>query len=267
MEHKVSIFFGSNSKVGTTLTALCFAVKLKEKYRDSKVIFTGLNEGSSACYVNRGSEGIDNIALLLENGILESRFIEETSMLDSGIYYINEPENIVGAGSYRPETSRKMINFLKEKFDFVIVDAGSNINNGLTMGAITYDGEKVLYHVTTQSESSLAGYEKRMDFFQRMGIVRCKTILNKYDYKNPYDYKCVCKRFGLTDVDTFKISFGEDFEQCEREHRLPLKKNRNYNKEIEELVSRHTGKKEVESVKGGKILCRKLCNGKGALLL
>jgi len=75
------------------------------------------------------------------------------------------------------------------EFDIVIIDAGSNIESGLTIGALNSSKHRFL--VTTQQESSINNYKLvKEQILQKLNINDFMLIINKYinldDLYNPY---------------------------------------------------------------------------------
>ena len=79
MRGRVVLFFGGGKCVGTTLISLNFAIKTARKFKDKKVIFLGLNEGSFTHYVKESTENIESIVHLLDNNLLIRGFLSKTT--------------------------------------------------------------------------------------------------------------------------------------------------------------------------------------------
>jgi CO dehydrogenase nickel-insertion accessory protein CooC1 len=109
---------------------------------------------------------------------------------------------------------------LFDKFDLVIIDAGSEIDNGLAFGALGLKCQK--YIVMEQTESSLKRYEKNRELYERFGIYFNKYILNKYFDNDPLTINYVSSRLGLEKSLFMNVKYQENGRIAEMEYRSLL---------------------------------------------
>lgn len=255
MRGRVVLFFGGGKCVGTTLISLNFAIKTARKFKDKKVIFLGLNEGSFTHYVKESTENIESIVHLLDNDLLVRGFLSKAAGSDQGIWYIGGPENIIASGTYKPDVAQKLIEHARDEFDYVIVDAGENLNNGLTMGALNVE-DKDLITVLNQRESNVKGLEMRLKLLVKMGIEIGKLLMNMYDGTDPYDIKYMSERLGMDKGDIISIPYTYELKECEREHDVLQDRNKLFHREMSKFIESYYGGPVREKRRLlGKILC------------
>lgn len=152
-------FFGADSKVGTTMIAQSTA-ELLAKNTGLKVGLLFLNNSPSNYYLRKNDKlGIDGIKNKLFNNILTP-----TELIDSclqpvpNLFILTGVEYLLDARQYHPEYIDRLIKLAAEKLNIIIIDAGSNVDSGITIAAL--NATKYRYLVTTQQENIRKNFER-----------------------------------------------------------------------------------------------------------
>ncbi len=148
----VITFFGADSKVGTTMTAHCVAETLAKR-TDIKVGLFFLNNNPSTNYIkNSNIAGLDNIKIKLFNNILKAEELMDICLKEENdLYILPGVDNYPDSRQYHPKHIERLIELAAEKFNILIIDAGSNIDSGLAIASINL--AKIKYLVVTQQEA------------------------------------------------------------------------------------------------------------------
>lgn len=159
--HKSIVFFGADSKVGTTMTAHSCAQMLA-KNTNLKVGLLFLNDDIGTHYVKSNedqSSGLDEIKTKLFNNILSPEELLQICIQDSNLYILRGVNNLLDQRFYHPEHVEMITDICSRVFDLLIIDAGENIHNALTIGSLK--SSKLKYLVTTQQEVTRKAYEQK----------------------------------------------------------------------------------------------------------
>lgn len=196
----VITFFGADSKVGTTMIAHSVAEALA-KITDIKIGLLFLNDRPSTYYIKKSEIcGLDDIKIKLFNNILHSEEIVEACIKEENdLYLLPGVDYIPEIRQYHPEHIRKLIDLASEKFNLIIIDAGSSIDSGLAIASLTSTNNKFL--VTTQQDNARNNYQRiESQVFKKLNINENEfmLIINKY-IKSPYIYteKQIANLFNL----------------------------------------------------------------------
>ena len=130
----VIAFFGADSKVGTTMLAQSFAEMLTDK---GTVLFLSLSRSFKSAFVRDDIKHIDCFVPEIESGIaIEKNKISKHSHY-SNLYILGGLKDVLEPNDFSLEMASKMIENLERMFDWIIIDAGSDMNNALSYAAVT----------------------------------------------------------------------------------------------------------------------------------
>lgn len=153
-DRNIHLFYGADSKVGTTMIAQVNAELIAE-YTDQKVCLL-LMGNNPVHYFDSKSDvgGIDTIKIKLFTDILTKEDLIKSSIKTKheNLIIIPGPANIQDRRYYQPEHAEKLIDLASKHFDMVIVDAGCDVERGLSVGAVRMAKSKFL--VTTQQQNA-----------------------------------------------------------------------------------------------------------------
>jgi len=174
------IFFGADSKVGTSMIAHSVAEKLSEN-RDIKVLLAFLDGSPGLDYTRKceHEQSIDTVRAKIINHILSNNELMGTCLRRDGLYILPGTQSIVYRRYYHPEHIEALMEQLAEAFDVVIVDGGSNIELGMTVGALNSTNHKFL--VCTQQRTCLRHFKQiQSQVLSKLEINDFCLIINKY---------------------------------------------------------------------------------------
>lgn len=177
--NNIIVFFGADEKVGTTQIAQSVAERLAQK--TSLKIFLGfLNGKPSLDYIENDTNfSLDTLKIKIINQILDRNELLDVCIKKDNLYILKGVNSILDKRHYHPEHIEYLLKLISKEFDVVIIDAGSDIELGMTIGAL--NTTQYRYLVTTQQEIAFNNYK------------RIKSqVLNRFDIK---DYMIIVNKF------------------------------------------------------------------------
>ena len=152
--NNVILFFGADSKVGTTITSQAVAEALAEN-TNYQVCFLNLSGQPSFEYINENTKGygIDVIKTKIFNSILSKDELKSVMITKGNLSILPSVKLFTDLRHYQPSHAEYLIDLASSLFDIVIVDAGYCPNSGLYIGAL--NSTKQRYMVATQQESCI----------------------------------------------------------------------------------------------------------------
>lgn len=178
-DKNIFTFLGADSKVGTTMVAQSIAELIS--LQTNKSVFLGfLNGKTSTEYIeNSRGQGIDEIKTKLTNKILSFDEFIDVCIKKDNLYILEGASYLPEIKYYHPEDIENLINLISNKFDIIILDTGSNVELGMTIGALNLTSFRFL--ITTQQESALQNFNKvNEQVLKKLGIKDFMLIINKY---------------------------------------------------------------------------------------
>lgn len=179
-DNNVFTFLGADSKVGTTMVAQSVAEFIATN-TNLKVLTIFLSGNSSNYYSNvTNPPTLDILKTKLFSEILsDTEIINNCVKLKDNLYMLFGISMFLERRQYTPRHIEILLKIIKSNFDVVIVDAGSNIGLGSTLGAIYETNHR--YLVANTSLNSLNDYtDLRQQVLNRLKIDGMKLIVNKY---------------------------------------------------------------------------------------
>ena len=185
----VVVFHGIEHKVGCTMVAQSVAELIAKEKKEITVLFAALNGRKSTEYMKEDVVTIDDYKVQLKSGIgIDEHALAPNRKIDN-LCFIAGIEKEEESRYFLPEMVDVLVDSLYTKFDLLILDAGSNIDNGLAFGALTMKNLK--YLIIEQSESSIKRYEKMKEIYDKLNIDFDKYILNKHVESDPLTVKYI----------------------------------------------------------------------------
>jgi cellulose biosynthesis protein BcsQ len=144
--HNTAIFFGTVHEAGTTMVVQEIANALFANTK-STILVMSLTEGQGLNYEDF-SETRDVVDLLprVSMGILDSKELAAQVVRVNGISYIHGIQSISNIPDYSIEDVGQLIKIASESFDYVLIDAGADVNR---MSLASLLSGYVVYVVTT----------------------------------------------------------------------------------------------------------------------
>ena len=235
MNH-IAVFHGAEHKVGCTMLAQSVAELIAKANKEIDVLFTALNGRKSAEYVCEDTETIDRYKPRLHSRIGIEKSLLKPYKKSENLYIIAGVEKEEEARHYYPEDGQALLESLIGSFDLVVVDSGSELDNGLALSALKKEGICTL--VFGQSESSLARYERMRGVYERAEIHFDRYLINQFIDTDPYTLPYISSRLGLDKEQLAKVAFCQAARQAEMEHKTLLDfKEEKYRKDIAKVAS------------------------------
>jgi len=202
------------------MAAQSIAELIAKEKKELSVLFAALNGRKSVEYMCESVVPIDEFKIRLKSGIgIDKSMLSANKKIDN-LYIISGLDKEEEARSFLPEMADVLIQSLNDKFNLIIIDAGSEIDNGLAYGAVKMNGLK--YLVIEQSESSVARYEKMKEIYDRLNINFDKYILSKYYSDDPLSVNYISSRLSLNKSSFFEIGYSDKGRASEMEYRTLL---------------------------------------------
>lgn len=211
---KLWVFVGAKGGSGTTTIASNFAVSLaRESEQNTVLIDLGHPIGDAA--LGLGLHGQYSIAnALQEYSRLDSTFLSKLLVKhSSGLSVLAAPDDYTSV-SASEAAIEKLLSVVRQNFDHVVIDAGSNI--GAT-AKVLFEGASTVYLVTQVSISELRNSNRLISEFFRASSVKLEVVLNRFTPRSlGIDEKEVAK--ALTVPPEWKIP--SDFGTAQRAQSL-----------------------------------------------
>jgi MinD-like ATPase involved in chromosome partitioning or flagellar assembly len=199
MKRVVSIY-GADSKVGVTMLAQCLSKSLADTYKDKKILLLHCDGHPGMNYFftsNAIRFGIDNLKAKLISDLLTLQELLDCCVSSGNLYILPGVYNFGDRKYYQPENVEALIKIALTHFDLVLIDAGSNLDLGLTVGALLYADVKIL--VTTQKNSAKVNYQAMNN------QILSKININKFDCLLVNEF---IKSGGLLSEKQIKLEYG-----------------------------------------------------------
>ena len=234
--NKVISFHGSDHKVGTSQISQCTAEVFAKSFPKSSVLLIQADGGPAPNYCNKLRETIEGIRPFLAQEIVNIPDIKEKSFYKDNLYIIGG-QNKPGMSEYlTPDMGEILVDALRDEFDLIILDTGSEIEDGFSLGAILASDS--VYMVINQSESSLRRYEWYSFLFDHISLDFDSFILNKYNKNSVYEKEYIAERLLIDKAKIITIredKRGADAEML-NESLISAKASKSFKNDIEKLV-------------------------------
>ncbi len=213
--NKIFTFFGADTKVGTTMISQCVCEKIAQI--NDRVIYVSLSGqvGNDYTTANVG-QSLDLLKTKLQTKVLRKNELSDIcKRTEGGYYFLPGPKNRLMLRHYHPEQISYLIEMLEDLFDVIIVDAGSNIELGMTISALNSTPNRFL--VTTQQELAFQRFKDlEYQVLKKLSIDQFLLIVNK-NISNPAlnTPAQLAKKYGLSHISC--LPFMEYGWQCEQE--------------------------------------------------
>lgn len=197
-------FFGADSKVGCTITALAVAESLALNTSCS-VGFLNLQGHISYNYLDENLDGLglDSIKSKIFSSVLSMQELRASMVERGNLFILPGIRTLTDLRYYQPKHVEFLVNLASELFDIVIVDAGSNPNSGLYIGALNSTSNR--YMVATQQESCHKAFELINEQVLKTLSIDTESfilIINRYSgiLDNAHTYKLALANYGMTNA-------------------------------------------------------------------
>ncbi|GEM_PF-6305944 len=173
---EILAFAGSDFHSGTTMVAQSVSEALGGSGK--KVIFLSLSGYSGTEYTNLRPESIDEIKNNLVNGLLNYNDIKNLIRKSGTFDIIGGSVSPLYYRHYQPVHVNFICDLIIDDYDYIIIDAGADVNQGLHIGALRKAGKTVI--VTTQSKKAYERYLNKYRQVYSMMEFHPLILINRY---------------------------------------------------------------------------------------
>ncbi len=173
--------FSNKGGVGKTSLVVNLAYELSKK-TDKKICILDLSFNSEDVAefldINKKFD-IDYVLSNIENSNKEFLMSLMSKYKDSNLYLLETHEDIVCETKYTPQKITKIINSLKNIFDYIVIDT-SSITNEMTVSML--NNSDVILLVASTNTSSIRSSQKSCELFDKIGYSndKIKLVINRY---------------------------------------------------------------------------------------
>lgn len=249
MDNNIVVFFGADTKVGTTMLAQTVAENIAKS--TGKKVFLGFMDGSPGTDYFKGSfsGNIDEIKLKMLTKVLNISDIYTECREFGNLFVLEGVRNYLYRREYNIEDIELFLDIVSENFDVIILDAGSNIELALCLGSLT--ATKNRYLVTTPQKKSTESFKILHAILDKLLISSFSLVINKHlsDFGKPFE---IADRFNSYSI-AGCIPFVENAWQAESENRVLYSYgDKKYCAKVDELTNVIMNSLGVESKEGKK---------------
>jgi len=198
---KVYTFLGVRGGVGTTTLAVNFAGVLAQ--RKQNAVLLDLDWAGNDVAMQLGAQPQYTLLEVGENlGKMDQQLFEGFVTRDPlGFFLVGPPESLEHQGYFTEPMFRDFANFLVEKYDAVVIDAGRNPATELAMGALHVSSS--IFLVMDQEFGAVRNAQRTLSYLMRMGFTQdqLKVVVNQYQKKAPAH---------LTGIDQIKQTLNQE---------------------------------------------------------
>jgi pilus assembly protein CpaE len=188
---KVYAFLGVKGGVGTTTLAVNFASVLSQRKQNSVLI--DLDWVANDAAMQLGAQPQYTLLEVGENlSKLDQQLFEGFVTRDPlGFFLVGPPDSLEHQGYFTEPMFREFTNFLVEKYDSVVIDAGRQVTNELVMAALQSASQVFL--VMTQEFATIRNAQRYLSYLMRMGFNQdqIRVLVNQYSKKASSQYATI----------------------------------------------------------------------------
>jgi pilus assembly protein CpaE len=182
---KIYAFLGCKGGVGTTSLAVNFAAIEAQRKKNTVLLDIDWSRNDVAMMVGAApqytlvevAENLDRMDQALFEGFVTRD--------PSGFLLVGPPDSLeTGRGQFTDSALREFSTFLVENYNSIVIDAGSDIGDELTLGALQV--ASAVFLVTTQEFPAIRNTQRYLSYLMRLGFTQdqVKVVINKYQKKS-----------------------------------------------------------------------------------
>lgn len=180
---KVWTFLGVKGGVGTTTLAVNFTSVLAQ--RKHSAVLLDLDWTASDCASQLGIQPQYTLIEVGENleRMDQALFEGYVSRDPVGFFMVGPPESLETQGYFSEPMFRDFSNFLVEKYEHIVIDAGRSIQNEVIFGALQVSSSIML--VMTQDFPAIRNAQRYLSYLMRLGFSQdqIRIVVNQYQKK------------------------------------------------------------------------------------
>jgi pilus assembly protein CpaE len=180
---KVYSFLGVKGGVGTTTLAVNFAGVLAQ--RKQQVVLVDLDFTANECAMQTGTSPQHSLTEVGENlSRMDQALFEGFVTRDPlGFFLVGPPDQVEQRPIFTEPMFREFANFLVEKYESVVIDAGRWLSDEVALAAL--QSSSTVFVVLTQDLAAIRNAQRYIAALMRLGFNQdqIKTVVNRYQKK------------------------------------------------------------------------------------
>lgn len=180
---KVWTFLGVKGGVGTTTMAVNFAAVLSQ--RKHSTVLLDLDWTAADCAAQLGVQPQYTLIEVGENlERMDQALFEGYVTRDPvGFFFVGPPDSLETQGYFSEPMFRDFSNFLVEKYEHIVIDAGRSVQNEVVFGALQVSSSIML--VMNQDFQSVRNAQRYLSYLMRLGFSQdqIRIVMNQYQKK------------------------------------------------------------------------------------
>ena len=180
---KVWTFLGVKGGVGTTTMAVNFAAVLSQ--RKHSTVLLDLDWTAADCAAQLGVQPQYTLIEVGENlERMDQALFEGYVTRDPvGFFFVGPPDSLETQGYFSEPMFRDFSNFLVEKYEHIVIDAGRSVQNEVVFGALQVSSSIML--VMNQDFQTVRNAQRYLSYLMRLGFSQdqIRIVMNQYQKK------------------------------------------------------------------------------------
>jgi pilus assembly protein CpaE len=181
---KVYSFLGVKGGAGATTLAVNFAAVLAQRKQSCVLVDLDWTANDAAMQV--GATPQNSLLEIGENLARMDQSLFEGSVVHDplGFYLVGPSDSLDHRGYFTESMFRDLTNFLVEKYDSIVIDAGRNVTDEVALSALHVSS--MVFLVITQEFGAIRNAQRFIAFLMRSGFTQdqLKVVINQYQKKN-----------------------------------------------------------------------------------
>lgn len=181
---KIYTFLGAKGGAGTTTLAVNFASVLAQ--RKQQTVLVDLDWTANDAAMQLGASPQYTLHEVGENlSRMDQALFEGFVTRDPlGFFLVGPPDTLEGHGYFTEPMFREFANFLVEKYESIVVDAGRHLSDEIVLGAL--QSSTSIFLVVTQEFPSIRNAQRYLSALMRLGFTQdqIRIVVNQYQKRN-----------------------------------------------------------------------------------
>lgn len=246
---KVFTFYGAERGVGVSMLLQSAAELISEERQEVRILILNLQGRPEYPYISYQGVSIGELRDYLDAHVLHCSEVHAASKYRENFHIVGGLKTIGEERYYKPEMAKYLISKLSPEFDLIFADAGSDLDSGLSLGALQKADEVIF--VLSQREHVLRRTEMMRVLHEKLNLSFSLNVCNRYDHSDPYTETYLCSRMGIPRESLFCVADlgGKAGRLAESEGRILLDcGDSRYSSDITALTNRILAAAELEPI-------------------